>query len=112
MAKSVISYDKDLPEIPDRWYWEPPTSYLRKKEESKDEFETEPGRRPSKLLLVNKLRQAVDEWRESDYPGASPVAQRLFTYWFEEDHLGLPLLLWSKGGCRKAHLPGGDTKDP
>ena len=86
MATAVIPYDKDLPEIPNRRAWEKPTSHLRKKEGSKDEFEIEPGRRPSKLLLVNKLRQAVEEWRDG-YPGASPVTERLFNYWFEEDHL-------------------------
>ncbi|MBI3068498.1 MAG: DEAD/DEAH box helicase family protein, partial [Betaproteobacteria bacterium] len=38
------------------------------------------------LLLVDKLRQAVDRWREEGYPGASAVTRRLFEYWFEEDH--------------------------
>ena len=87
MPKPVISYDKDLPEIPDREAHLPPTRYLRKKPGTEDEWEIVEGRRPSKMLLVNKLRQAVDEWREASYPGASTVTQRLFTYWFEEDHL-------------------------
>ena len=30
MAKAVIAYDKDLPEIPGRRPWEKPTSYLVK----------------------------------------------------------------------------------
>ncbi len=87
MAKAVISYDKDLPEIPDRQAHLPPSSYLRKKEGTRDEFEIAEGRRPSKLLLVNRLREAVGRWRADGYPGASPVTERLFTYWFEEDHL-------------------------
>ena len=87
MAKPVISYDKDLPEIEGRHSWERPTSYLRKKEGSKDDFEVVEERRPSKLLLVNKLRQAVDDWRSGGYQKASSVTERLFTYWFEEDHL-------------------------
>src|SRR3990172_9421355 len=87
MAIAVISYDKDLPEIPDRRSWEKPTSYLRKKPRTQDEFEIEPGRRPSKLLMVNKLRQAMDDWRTDGYQGASSVTERLFNYWFEEDHL-------------------------
>lgn len=88
MAKAVISYDKDLPEIPERRAHEPPTSYLRKKSGTADEFEIVEGRRPSKLLLVNRLREAVGTWRAAGYrPGASPVTERLFTYWFEEDHL-------------------------
>jgi type III restriction enzyme len=44
------------------------------------------GRRPSQLLLVPKIRAAVDAWREKGYPGASDVTRRLFEYWFEEDH--------------------------
>jgi type III restriction enzyme len=87
MTKAVIDYDKDLPEIPGRRPWEKPTSYLVKdgavstgwREESTE-------RRPSKLLLISKLREAVDQWREARYPGASEVTTRLFDYWFEEDH--------------------------
>ena len=30
MARAVIAYDKDLPEIPGRRPWEKPTSYLMK----------------------------------------------------------------------------------
>ena len=52
MAKAVISYDKDLPEIPDRQAHLLPTSYLRKKEGTKDEFEIVEVQRPSKLLLM------------------------------------------------------------
>jgi len=44
------------------------------------------GRRPSKLLLIAKLRKAVDKWRTEGFPGASEVTLRLFGYWFEEDH--------------------------
>jgi type III restriction enzyme len=76
MATPVVPYDKDLPEIPGRRAWEKPTSYLRKKAGNKDEFEIVDGRRPSKLLLVNQLRQAVEQWRAEGYPGASPVAER------------------------------------
>jgi len=87
MAKALISYDKDLLEIPDRNRFAPPNSYLRKKEGAEDEWEIVSGRRPSKLLLVNRLRQAAQQWREDGYPGASSVSGRLFTLWFEEDHL-------------------------
>jgi len=87
VAKPVLSYDKDLPEVPDRQPHLPPTSYLRRKPGSADEWEVAEGRRPSKLLLVNRLRQAVGEWRENGYEGASSVTRQLFTYWFEEDHL-------------------------
>ncbi|MBE7502898.1 MAG: hypothetical protein HS113_21975 [Verrucomicrobiales bacterium] len=87
MPKAVITYDKDLPEVSDRQPHLPPTAYLRKKPGKADDYEVVEGRRPSQMLLVNRLRKAVDQWRSDGYPGASPVAQRLFTYWFDEDHL-------------------------
>ncbi len=87
MPKTVVSYDKDLPEIPDRQPDQPPTAYLRKKPGRGDEFEVVEGRRPSKLLLIGKLRGLVSAWREGGYPGASDVTKRLFAYWFDEEHL-------------------------
>ena len=87
MAKAVINYDKDLPEIRDRRPWEKPGSYLVKDEvEPTGWREDTSGRRPTKLLLVPKIRKAVDVWRDSGYEGASEVSQRLFEYWFHEDH--------------------------
>lgn len=86
MAESIIAYDKDLPEIPDRRPWEKPTSFLVKGDTPGSWLIDDSGRQPSNLLLVNKLRAAVDAWREQGYPGASEVTQRLFEYWFEEDH--------------------------
>ncbi|HUW12216.1 MAG TPA: DEAD/DEAH box helicase family protein [Anaerolineae bacterium] len=87
MAKAVISYDKDLPEIPGRRPWEKPTSYLVKDDAAPTGWrEDTSGRRPSRLLLIPRIRAAVDAWREQGYPGASDVTRRLFEYWFEEDH--------------------------
>ncbi|HWQ39370.1 MAG TPA: DEAD/DEAH box helicase family protein [Burkholderiales bacterium] len=87
MPKSVIAYDKDLPEIPGRRPWEKPTSYLVKDDAAATGWREETsGRRPSRLLLVPRIRAAVDAWRESGYEGASDVTRRLFEYWFEEDH--------------------------
>jgi len=87
MAKPVIAYDKDLPEIPGRRPWEKPTSYLVKDDATATGWREETsGRRPSRLLLVPKIRAAVDAWRDGGYEGASEVTRRLFEYWFEEDH--------------------------
>ena len=87
MAKAVIQYDKDLPEIQDRRPWEKPTSYLVKDTDEPTGWrEDDTSRRPSQLLLVPKIRKAVDAWRDSGYEGASAVARRLFEYWFDEDH--------------------------
>jgi type III restriction enzyme len=45
------------------------------------------------MLLVSKLRAAVDAWRAGNskrriepYAGACDVTKRLFQYWFDEDH--------------------------
>ena len=87
MAKALISYDKDLPEITGRRPWEKPVSFLVKDANAETGWrEDTSGRRPSNLLLVPKIRTAVDAWREQDYPGASSVSRRLFEYWFDEDH--------------------------
>lgn len=87
MPKSVIAYDKDLPEIPGRRPSEKPTSYLVKDDAAATGWRVETsGRRPSRLLLVPKIRQQVDTWRAGGYEGASDVTRRLFEYWFEEDH--------------------------
>ena len=86
MAKAIIHYDKDLPEIPGRRPWEKPTQHLVKDESSPTGWRVAEGRRPSKLLLVPRIREEVDKWRDAGYPGASDVTKRLFEYWFEEEH--------------------------
>jgi type III restriction enzyme len=87
MSGSLIAYDKDLPEIPGRRPWEPPTSFLVKDDAAPTGWSVnDSGRRPSRILLVPRIRAAVDEWRRNSYPGASEVTRRLFAYWFEEDH--------------------------
>ena len=87
MAKAVIDYDRDLPAIPGRRPWEPPVSHLVKDDDAPTGWrEDDSGRRPSRLLLAPKIRDAVDAWRDGGYPGASDVTRRLLEYWFEEDH--------------------------
>jgi type III restriction enzyme len=87
MSRAVISYDKDLPEIPGRRPWEKPTSYLVKDDGAPTGWrENTSGRRPTRLLLVPKIRAAVDAWREKGYPGATELTRDLFRFWFDEDH--------------------------
>ena len=43
-------------------------------------------RRPSKALLVPKIRNAVEQWRSERYSGATDTTKRLLQYWFENDH--------------------------
>ena len=89
MPRSVIEYQKELPEIPGRCPWEKPTSFLVK---DRDGWRIdESGRRKSSLLLVNKLRAEVDAWRNGGYQGASTVTTDLFRYWFDEDHIEIPM---------------------
>ncbi|HEY4270388.1 MAG TPA: UPF0175 family protein [Candidatus Udaeobacter sp.] len=42
-----------------------------------------------KLLppLVAKIRKEVEQWRASDYEGASPTSKALLRWWFETEHL-------------------------
>lgn len=77
--------DIELPEVQDRDPYAPPRSHLVKT--GADTWEEVPGRRESKALLVNRVRQAMDTWRDDGYPGASDTTRRLFQFWFEEDHL-------------------------
>ncbi len=86
MSKAVISYDKELPEIPGRRPWEKPGSRLVKDPAEETGWRVEDGRRESSLLLVPKIRQAVDAWRDHEYQGASDVTLRLFDFWFNQDH--------------------------
>lgn len=68
MAQSVISYDKDLPAVPGRCAWQAPASYLVKDESAESGWRVEAsGRRPSNLLLIEKLRKAVTLRRSGCY---------------------------------------------
>ncbi|MBI4703582.1 MAG: DEAD/DEAH box helicase family protein [Deltaproteobacteria bacterium] len=83
--------DIEQPEIAERSPYTVPRRHLIKKGvETGGEAE---GRRPSKTLMVNRIREAVDAWRDDGYKGASATSLRLLQYWFEESHL-------DKGGFR------------
>ena len=49
MARAVIAYDKDLPEIPDRRPWEKPTSYLVKDDAAPTGWRVDDSRRRPRL---------------------------------------------------------------
>lgn len=85
MSGTIIPYNKALPEVPNRNPYTKPDAYLHKLGEGN--YEVQSGRRPSSMFLVEKLRVAVDGWRKTGYPKLSSTTQRLFQYWFEEDHL-------------------------
>lgn len=79
--KAIVEYERDVPEIEDRDPTKAPDKYLRKTPGTND-IEIVDGRRPSRMLLVNKLRDAVDAWRTAGYPGASTTTTDLFQHWF------------------------------
>jgi type III restriction enzyme len=80
-SKTIVGYERDIPEIEDRDATQPPDKHLRKVD-GIDDIEVVEGRRPSRMLLVNKLRDAVAQWREAGYPGASTTTTDLFQHWF------------------------------
>ena len=84
MPQSIVQYNKELPYVEDRNPWEVPTCYLKKK--SSNEYDIVQGRRPSRMLLVNKLRAEIDKWRNDGYPGSTTTSQDLLNYWFEQSH--------------------------
>jgi type III restriction enzyme len=84
MPQSIVQYNKELPYIEDRNPWEVPTCYLKKK--SVNEYEVVQGRRPSRMLLVNKLRSEIDRWRNDGYPGATATSRELLAFWFDQSH--------------------------
>lgn len=85
MTKRVNVLEIELPKIQARNPYMPPRSHLVKA--GADAWAEADGRRESRALLVARIRQRVDAWREDDYPGASDTTRRLLQYWFEEDHL-------------------------
>jgi len=45
------------------------------------------NRDKSKAYLVNKLRLAIKDWRDSGYPNTTKTTNRLLNFWFNEDHI-------------------------
>jgi type III restriction enzyme len=82
--KTWVQYDKTLPYIEDRDPSKKPTSHLIK--DGENSYRVVEGRRPSKMLLVNKLREEVDTWRDNDYPGVTDTTRELLYFWFFNDH--------------------------
>lgn len=45
------------------------------------------GRRPSPIAIVQRLREEVATWRQTEYAGASDTTRELLYHWFHTDHL-------------------------
>jgi len=82
--KTWVQYDKTLPYIEDRDPSKKPVSHLAK--DGDNSYKVVDKRRPSRILLVNKLREEVDKWRDADYPGITSTTRELLYFWFFNDH--------------------------
>jgi len=82
--KTWVQYDKTLPYVEDRDPSKKPTCHLIK--DGENSYKVVERRRPSKMLLVNKLREEVDKWRDKDYPGITDTTRELLYFWFFNDH--------------------------
>lgn len=82
--RTWVQYDNSLPYIEDRDPSKKPTAHLIK--DGENSYTVVEGRRPSKMLLVNKLREEVDKWRDQDYPGVTDTTRELLYFWFYNDH--------------------------
>ncbi|HHV81022.1 TPA: DEAD/DEAH box helicase family protein [bacterium] len=85
VSRAWVQYDKTLPYIEDRDPSEKPTSHLVK--DGENSYKVIEGRRPSMMLLVNKLREEVDRWRDEDYPLITDTTRELLYFWFFNDHI-------------------------
>src|SRR5688572_30411266 len=66
--------------------WEEPNKHRVRASTPGQPPEIKTYRRRSPVKLVNPLREAVKEWRDLGYPGASATTQQLLGYWFESAH--------------------------
>jgi type III restriction enzyme len=78
-----LGYASQLPGLEDRDPYSHPSKFVQKLPGS-EALTVVNERRPSEMLIVNKLREAVDDWRDSGYDGASATTRRLFRWWFDE----------------------------
>jgi len=85
--ETIIQLDQRLPEVTGRDPYSIPVKHLLP--DNKGGYIEKDERRPSKTLLVNQIREAVDTWRESSYErpqGVSDTSKRLMEWWFDETH--------------------------
>ncbi|MBW7909561.1 MAG: DEAD/DEAH box helicase family protein, partial [Kiritimatiellae bacterium] len=66
--------------------WEEPNKHRVRASTPGQPPETKTYRRRSPVKLVNPLREAVKEWGDLGYPGASGTTQQLLAHWFERPH--------------------------
>jgi len=67
--------------------WEIPTLHRIRAKREGEPAEVVKGRRPSSIAIAQNLRQAVSEWRQAEYAGASDTTRELLMHWFEREHM-------------------------
>jgi type III restriction enzyme len=67
--------------------WEEPSRHRQRNPDPDQPAIIAPGRRPSKVPLVNAIRAQVDVWRAAGYPGISETSRTLLNHWFSSEHL-------------------------
>ncbi len=79
---SYLGYASQLPGLEDRNPYSHPSKFIDRP--GSTELVVLNVRRPSEMLVVNKLREAVDQWR--DLVTRAPPTQHAgsFSWWFEE----------------------------
>jgi len=85
--ETIIHLDQRLPEVTGRDPYSIPAKHLLP--DGKGGYIEKDERRPSKTLLVNQIREAVDKWRANGYErlqGISATSKRLMEWWFDETH--------------------------
>lgn len=65
--------------------WEEPT-HRREKNPAGGRSLIQPGRRPSRALLVPYIRSLVNDWRYTGYPGTTATTKILLNHWFDTAH--------------------------
>ncbi len=65
--------------------WEEPT-HRREKNPVGGRALIQPGRRPSRALLVPYIRSLVNDWRYAGYPGTTATTKTLLNHWFDTAH--------------------------
>ena len=66
--------------------WEEPNAHRVRAREGQP-AKPEKGRRPSRIVIAQNLRQPVCDWRQAQYIGASDTSRELLFHWFERSHL-------------------------
>lgn len=67
--------------------WEEPNRHRVRADQDGEPAKLINGRRPSSIQIAQSLRQAVAEWRSTDYGfGCSSTSRELLLHWFGRDH--------------------------